>query len=141
MRIVIDTNVAISGLLWAGSPRRLIDHVRAGRVALCTSLPLVAELAEVIARPRFAGRLQAAGVSPGDLVRGFIQFAEIVSPALLLEPICRDPDDDIVIATALGANAELLVSGDDDLLVLRVAGGVPIVNVAEALIRIDPQAL
>jgi len=133
MRIVVDTNTAISGLLWPGQPRRLIDLVRARTHTLCVSVALLAELAEVIARPKFAQRLQAAGVSAAALVQDYSRLAEIVEPAPLPEPVSRDPDDDVVLATALAARAVLIVSGDRDLLDLGTFSDIRILNAAEAL--------
>jgi putative PIN family toxin of toxin-antitoxin system len=133
MRIVVDTNTAISGLLWPGHPRRLIDLIRGRTHTLCLSLALLAELAEVIARPKFAQRLADAGLSASALVQDYSRLAEIVEPASLPQPVSRDPDDDVVRATALAANALLIVSGDRDLLDLGSFSGIRILNAAEAL--------
>jgi predicted nucleic acid-binding protein len=72
-------------------------------------MALLAELAEVIARPKFAQRIQAAGLSAA-LVQDYTRLAEIVEPAPLAQPVSRDPDDDVVLATALAARATLIVS-------------------------------
>jgi putative PIN family toxin of toxin-antitoxin system len=69
MRIVADTNTVLSGLLWQGPPRRLLDLARERTASLCTSLTLVAELAEVIARDKFAERVRAAGLSAAGIAR------------------------------------------------------------------------
>ncbi|HVY80119.1 MAG TPA: putative toxin-antitoxin system toxin component, PIN family [Steroidobacteraceae bacterium] len=103
MRIVVDTNTAISGLLWQGQPRQIVDLIRARTHSLCVSMALLAELAEVIARPKFAQRIQAAGLSAAALVQDYTRLAEIVEPAPLAKPVSRDPDDDVVLATALAA--------------------------------------
>ena len=66
MRIVADTNTVLSGLLWQGPPRRLIDLAREHAVTLCTSSTL---LAEVIARDKFAHRVLAAGLSATESCR------------------------------------------------------------------------
>jgi len=55
----------------------------------------------------------------------------------LPQPICRDPDDDAVLACALAARADLIVSGDEDLRVLAIFKNIPIVAAAEALARLD----
>lgn len=133
MRIVVDTNTAISGLLWQGQPRQIIDLVRARTHTLCVSLALLAELAEVIARPKFAQRIQAAGLSAAALVQDYTRLAEIVEPAPLAAPVSRDPDDDVVLATALAARAVLIVSGDQDLLVLGSFGDIRILAASAAL--------
>jgi putative PIN family toxin of toxin-antitoxin system len=134
MRIVADTNTVVSGLLWQGPPRRLIDLARARRLTLCTSLTLVAELAEVIARDKFAERVRAAGLSAAELVQDYERLAEIVTPEPLPAPASRDPDDDHVLACALASKAELIVSGDKrHLLILGEYQGIPIRTASEAL--------
>jgi uncharacterized protein len=137
VRIVADTNIALSGLLWQGPPRRLIDLARERALTLCTSVALLAELAEVIGRAKFAARVRAAGVSAADLVQDYARLAEISAPASLSEPVCRDPDDDLVLATALGAEASLIVSGDRDLLELGAFRHVRILRAADALAMIS----
>lgn len=134
MRIVADTNTVLSGLLWQGPPRRLLELAREGTVSLCTSLTLLAELAEVMARDKFARQVRAAGISAAELVETFGRLAEVVTPEPLPAAVSRDPDDDHVLACAIAAKAELIVSGDKrDLLVLIEYQGIPIRNASEAL--------
>jgi putative PIN family toxin of toxin-antitoxin system len=130
VRIVADTNTALSGLLWQGPPRRLIDLARERAVTLCTSVALLAELAEVIGRGKFAARVHDAGVAAAELVEDYARLAEIVVPASLTEPVSRDPDDDLVLATALAAEASLIVTGDHDLLTLGTFRDIRIVDAA-----------
>jgi uncharacterized protein len=139
VRIVADTNTVLSGLLWQGAPRRLLDFARARTHTLCTSIELLAELAEVIARERFAQRIAAAGLSATQLVQDYAQLAEIVTPQPLPAPVSRDPDDDHVLACALAAKAQLIVSGDDDLLSLHQYQGIPIQSVSAALAQLGAQ--
>lgn len=80
MRIVVDTNTVLSGLLWQGPPRRLLDLGRTHDVTLCTSVLLIEELAEVIARDKFAQRLRTAGLSAKILVQDYARIAELIDP-------------------------------------------------------------
>jgi putative PIN family toxin of toxin-antitoxin system len=116
MIIVADTNTVLSGLLWGGPPRRLIDLARDRSLTLCTSLVLLAELAEVIGRDKFAHRVHLAGLSAADLVQDYRRLTHIVEPQPLPAPASRDPDDDHVLACALSARADLIVTRDFDLL-------------------------
>jgi len=140
MRIVADTNTVLSGLLWPGPPRRLLDRARERALTLCTSATLLAELAEVIARNKFVQRVQAAGLSATELVQDYERLAQIVEPEPLPAPVSRDPDDDHVIACALAARAPLIVSRDQDLLVLHPYQGIAILASAEALQHLDAKA-
>ncbi|MGA7538928.1 MAG: putative toxin-antitoxin system toxin component, PIN family [Steroidobacteraceae bacterium] len=134
MRIVADTNTVLSGLLWQGPPRRLLDLARERKVSLYTSVTLLAELAEVIARDKFAKRVRAAGLSAAELVQDYEHLAEVVTPEALPAPVSRDPDDDHVLACALAAKAEIIVSGDKrHLLVLTEYQGIPIRTASDAL--------
>lgn len=139
MRIVADTNTVHSGLLWQGPPRRLIDLARERTITLCTSVVLLAELAEVIARDKFAHRVLAAKLSAAELVDDYRRLAQLVEPHILSAATSRDPDDDHVLACALGAAAALIVTRDKDLLVLNSFERIPIVAAAEAVQQIEAQ--
>jgi len=84
VRVVLDTNTVISGLLWGGAPRRLIDAARAKRIDLYASTVLVAEFAEVIAREQFAKRIRATDLSATALVADYARLATVVAPAVFL---------------------------------------------------------
>lgn len=133
MRIVADTNTVVSGLLWQGPPRRLIDLARERAITLYTSLTLLAELAEVIGRDKFTHRVHAANLSAADLVDDYRRLAHLTEPQVLSAPVSRDPDDDQVLACALGAEAQLIVTGDQDLLVLSPFRRIRILPAREAL--------
>ena len=127
MRIVANTNTVLSGLLWQGAPRRLLDLGRERKITLCTSLVLLAELAEITARDKFAERLRAAGVSAIELLQDYERLAETVTPEALPTPVIeRDPDDDHILACAVSTEARLIVSGDSHLLDLKAYQGIPI---------------
>ena len=136
MRIVADTNTVLSSLLWQGPPRRLLDLARQRTVTLCTSPTLLAELAEVIGRDKFVKRVRAATLSAAELVQDYERLAEVVEPQPLPAPTSRDSDDDHVLACALAAQADLIVSGDHDLLTLHEYQGIPILSTTDALARV-----
>ena len=71
MRVVADTNIVVSGLMWRGNPRRILDAARAGDIQLFTTGTLLAELEDVLSRRKFADRLASAAVRPRDLVLGY----------------------------------------------------------------------
>ena len=136
MRAVIDTNVLIAGLLWHGPPHALLEHVRAGTVAMVSSPGLLAELADVIGRAKFDAILVRSNTSRERSLAEVRQLAEVVEPPPLAQPVCRDPDDDQVLALALAAKVDLIISGDNDLLSLASFEGIPIVTPAQTLQRI-----
>lgn len=137
MRIVADTNVVVSALLWSGPPREILTAAREQVIALYTSAPLIAELEDVLGRPKLAQRLAAIGRTPADLLDRYMALVRFVTPVPLSTVISRDPDDDQVLATAVAAHAVLIVSGDRDLLDLGRYQEMPIVDAVAAMERIE----
>lgn len=133
MRIVIDSNVLISALLWHGKPHALLDYARTGVIDLVLSQGLIGEIENVFHYPKFALILARTTRTPERILSELHTLTAIITAPPLPRPVCRDPDDDVVLACAIAAHAELIVSGDDDLLVLKSFAGIPIVNAAEAL--------
>jgi len=80
MRAVIDTNVLLSALLWSGTPHALMEHARNGTVTLISSPALLAELARVIARPKFDVILQRTNTSRSQTLAVVRQLAEVIDP-------------------------------------------------------------
>lgn len=139
MRLVLDTNAAVSALLWRGTPGKLIDAAQSKTVFLFTSVPLLAELRGVVVREKFAKQLEVRGLSAEEIFDGFAALATIVTPAIISTTIAKDSTDDVVLATALAAQADAIVSGDAHLLNLKQYQGMPILAPAEALARM-PQS-
>lgn len=140
MRIVVDTNVVLSGLLWTGPPQQLINLARARKTDLYSSVSLIAELAEVIGREQFASRIRAAGLSAAELIEDYTTLARLVIPAEIRPTVLDDPDDDRVLACALATQADLIVSGDKGLRGLKAYHGMPIVSTTDALSRLKRRA-
>lgn len=135
MRLVLDTNTAISALLWHGIPGKLIDGAQSKTLFLFSSAPLLAELRGVLSREKFAKQLRAKSLTPDEIADGYAALVSIVTPAVVRPTVLRDPPDDLVLATALAAHADLIVSGDPDLLNLKSYQHIPIVTAADALKR------
>lgn len=133
MRAVVDTNVLLSALLWGGPPRALLEHARSGTITLITSPTLLAELARVMERPKFHKILQRTETSTTQALAELRFLAEVIDPPDLAHPICRDKDDDAVLALALAAQTDMVISGDDDLLALNPFESIPILSPAQAL--------
>lgn len=133
MRLVLDTNVVASGLLWNGAPAQLLDAAQADEVELFSSRVLLAELTRILRRAKFAKALAASGLSLEELVLGYAELVTLVTPANIPPTILRDPDDDHVLACTVAANAELVVSGDRDLLEIKTFREIRIVGAAEAV--------
>jgi len=132
MRLVLDTNVVTSAMLWGGSPKLLLRARSEKRIELYTSTPLLAELTDILARTKFEQKIAASLLTVDQLVDRYAELAQVVRPTPTPR-IVSDPDDDVVIGTALAAKADLIVTGDRPLLSVSEYQGVRIVGVAEAL--------
>lgn len=139
MRLVLDTNTIVSGFLWKGPPHRLLNVAKTRRdITLHTSPRLLAELADVLSRDKLAAAVAATRRTPDALMRQYLDIAQVVTPATVALVIPADPDDDHVLACALVAKADLIISGDRHLLQLQHYQEIPIVTAGEAVRRIEP---
>lgn len=135
MRVVLDTNTLVSAVLSPhGPPRRLLDDARAQVFELCSSPVLMAELLDVVSREKFARRFAQAGLTPLGIVGEIRRLATMAAPASVPRIIANDADDDHVLACAITAKADLIVSGDKHLHGLGGEyQGIRIVTPAEAV--------
>jgi len=113
--VVIDTNVWVSAFLNPeGALARLWEAGKTGRYNITTSPPLLGELLEVLCRPRIMRVRGTSVVEAENFVQGIAAAATLVSVAGSLK-LCRDPDDDLILETAVVGRATHLVSRDEDL--------------------------
>ncbi len=133
IRAVFDTNLLVSYLLTHRPPVAvLIDHHLArDDFALVTAPELLAELDRVLTYPK----LQAyyTDTERKRFVSLVMALSEIVELPETIPRICRDPDDDRVIACAVVGATDVIVSGDDDLVILERVGEIPILTATQFL--------
>ncbi|MBI3562097.1 MAG: putative toxin-antitoxin system toxin component, PIN family [Gammaproteobacteria bacterium] len=139
-RLVLGTNCVVSAFLWGGIPRQLINAAVDNQCQIYTSGALLAELEDVLSRDKFRHRFISIQTSVSQLLIEFSAWVIVVHANNLPVSICPDPDDDAVLACAIAAKAQLIVSGDHDLLELKHYQGIPIVTPAEALKQITAGA-
>ena len=138
LRLVLDTNIVVAGLLWNGPPQRLLQAAVEGEVELFTSAVLLDELAHTLGYSKFDKRIEAFGTSIGTLVAQYTALVSLVAPASVPRVVANDADDDHVIAAAVAARAELIVTGDrKHLLPIGTHQGIAIVTAREVVDRID----
>ena len=125
LRVLLDTNVLVSGLIGrAAPPRQLLDAWLDGRYTLVTSLYQVQELDHVLAYPRIASRLALSAAELETILAALLSQAEVVAAQCDLPNVTRDPKDDPLVAAAVLGRVDYLVSGDQDILELEAYEGV-----------------
>jgi uncharacterized protein len=122
VRVLLDTNVLISAILFRGLPRTLLSGAIRGELDLVTSPALLDELEAVLTR-RFEFPPELARAVMGELE----SLADVVVPDDV-PAVSRDPDDDQVLAAAVAGDVEAIVTGDADLLVLEMHRGIRILK-------------
>jgi putative PIN family toxin of toxin-antitoxin system len=134
VRIVLDTNIVISGLLWNGPSHELLANLDLNSVALYSSFPMLAELAKVLHRTKLARQIASSQSSPEQLLDRYVHSVTLVVPQETGR-LAPDVDDDMVIGTAMAASADFLITGDAPLLSVRRYEGGEISTVREMLQR------
>ena len=127
MRVVLDTNVLISGAFYSGPPKRILKALIEGKFKMVLS-------PEILLEYRRVGESFSPEHPNPDFNRMLsllVNQALIVDAPELEKPLCRDPNDDKFIACALAAGAEVIVSGDNDLLSLADKLPITIMNPKE----------
>ena len=130
-RIVLDTNVLISAIVFGGRPREVLEKVIAGRFTMAISAEMLAEFQWVLEGRKF--RYPAAIVQ--NIVTELLSVSELVRPTMQVEQIKADPADNRILECALEIRAAYIVSGDKHLLELGQFEGIPILDAAAFLAR------
>jgi putative PIN family toxin of toxin-antitoxin system len=129
MKVVIDTNVLISGVFFGGLPHRVLEGWRDGLFDLVVS----PEILEEYSRVGEELTKKFPGVSLEPFLALLVMNAEIVEPPDLPKQVSRDCDDDKFIACALAGKCRFIVSGDKDLLEVSTHKGLKVVKPREFL--------
>jgi len=133
LRVVLDTNIFVSGLLSkTGLPAKILDAWRAGQYLLITSPPIVAEIRRVLETPRMRKKYF---ITSGDIEQLIILLEKdaLIVPGRtdVRNAIPDDPSDEMFLACAMDAAADYIVSGDRHLLDISEYKGIPIIPVNE----------
>ena len=116
MRVILDTNVFVSGVFFTGPPAQILEAWSQGKISLVVSSDILDEYYRV--GRELAGRYPEVNLEPALVLLAI--HAEIVTAPDLPDSVCEDPDDDKFLACALAAGIPVIVSGDKHL--LRVSG-------------------
>lgn len=140
---LLDTNVWVSALINPqGFPARLVAAWLAERFDVVVSIPLLEEIADVLTRPRIQNKY---GLATGD-IEDFLRILQAHAVCVTVAGdfhLCRDPDDDLILETAIAGGAHYAVSrdgdlrGDEDLMAQMEAHGVKVLSVQQVLEQLD----
>jgi putative PIN family toxin of toxin-antitoxin system len=127
-KVLFDTNVLISALFWKGPAREVVDMAIAGKIGAFTSLEILEELKDVL-----CDSFNVSDERVEEIVKDILSYSHLVSAdKLLIKNLC-DHKDNKIIAAAAAAKVKYLVTGDKDLLVLKVYKDIDIVTLREFL--------
>ncbi|HYX24601.1 MAG TPA: putative toxin-antitoxin system toxin component, PIN family [Thermoanaerobaculia bacterium] len=137
MRAVIDTSIVVRAVLRPlGTVGPVLRRLRAADYVLLYSPGLLAEILDVLRRDRFRTKYGIQEDDVENLLMLMVLRGEEVLPSTRIAD-CRDPKDNQILEIALDGKADVIVTGDDDLLVLHPFRRIPIVGPAEFLARLD----
>jgi putative PIN family toxin of toxin-antitoxin system len=125
-RVVLDSNVIVSGLGWSGPPAKILDAALDGRLVLITSPPLLAELRRVLRYPKLAKVIDRA-----EQLADLIEASSVVVLPTRVLAVVDDESDNRVLEAAVEGNVDYIVSGDDDLLGLGSFRSIPVMKPGE----------
>ena len=132
MRVVLDTNVIISGLLWKKNTKALFDLVDKKQIKICLSPKIITEILRVLKYPHIKKQLDLIKLSPNEIISYLKQISEIY-PDIKIAINLSDSSDRIFLGVAVKSKAKYLVSGDKHLLSLKQFQGIKILMPKEFL--------
>jgi len=135
MTAVVDTNVVASGVVGilepASPPGAMLRAWQRSRFALIMSEPMMAEFDRTLTKPYFRRKLHEPGVA--DAIEAVHRDATLVAISVPVHDVASHREDDVVLATAISAGADYLVTGDRQLQLLGTIDGIAIVSPREFL--------
>jgi putative PIN family toxin of toxin-antitoxin system len=137
MRAVVDTNILVRAVIKpSGSVGPVVQRLRRRDYSLLISRATLDELVDVLNRPHLRAKYGINDPVLRAVIRLVVLRSEMVSPQRRIT-VCRDPRDDMFLEVAVGGHADVIVSGDEDLLSLDPFEGIPIVAPAHFLTMLD----
>lgn len=134
MRVVLDTNQHVSAIIRPnGHPAQIVKLWRIGLIELAISPFILEEFEAVVHRPRIQQKYNLSDADITEYLEVLKTFAVIVPGTITVNAVPDDSDDDIIIACAIEAEADMIISGDQHLLSLGSYQGVPIIKAVEFL--------
>ena len=129
LKVVLDTNVLISAIISDGKSRELLKKGIANQYRIITSDLILKELETVLCRPKFKTRQEEVN----RIIHALNKTAHVVAVKTTIKAVKKDPQDDMIIETALDGEAQIIVTGDNHLLALERFQDIRIITIEEML--------
>jgi len=127
MKVILDTNIIVSGILFGGVPRKILECAHRQFFTMIITHDILSEYYEVIERVSKKYNVKQAI----SILESIINKAELSFSITLAEPVCTDPDDDIFFAAAKAAKVKIIVSGDKHLKAASGWSGIKVLSPAQ----------
>ncbi|MFH1649921.1 MAG: putative toxin-antitoxin system toxin component, PIN family [Candidatus Woesearchaeota archaeon] len=133
MKVVLDTNVLVSGTYWIGDSFRILELIDGGKLTLVLSNPIIQEYNRIISSNEIVEKIENKNLLVFKIVQSVIQKAKIVDPKERINFVKDDPDDNKILECAKAGKADFIVSQDKHLLKLQSFEGIRILKPSEFL--------
>ena len=129
VRVVLDTNVVVSAyLVPTGKPARILSLARQGKIDICLSEEILGEIRRTLLRPKLQKIHKAAPKEIDRFLQAFTEVIVLVQGTMEVDEVKHDPEDNKILACAMGGKADFVVSGDHHLTDIGSFRGIPIVK-------------
>lgn len=132
LKVVLDTNVLISAILFGGKPRKILEKAIRGEIRLCLSEPILEELKGVLQRSKFDYSPEMIHFILTELMG----IADFVKPSETLSVVLEDPEDNKILECAVETRANYIITGDFHLLKLSRYRNIEVLNTVAFLERL-----
>ena len=133
MKVLLDTNVLVSGTFWIGNSAEIIGLIDTGKFELILSEEIIDEYNDVVNRDEIIDKVYDKGLAINKSVQKVITNSIIVYPIERFNIIKDDPDDNMILECAVEGNADFIITQDNHLLKMKEFRGIKIITTSEFL--------
>ena len=128
MKVILDTNVLVSGTFWTGNSFRILNLIDKNELSNITSKEIIKEYYEVVNSDEIIDKIEDKKLKMLKIAHKVINNSEIVEPSVKIDIIKDDPDDNKILECAIAGNVDCIVSNDKHLLKLKKFRNIPILT-------------